>query len=68
MKDEERQKLVEIISEELSFDYVPYLSEKDILSQILKIKYCESCGKSLNLDDTCISCLRDTKISTIISD
>ena len=41
MKDEERQKLVRIISEELSFDYVPYLSEKDILSQILKIKYCE---------------------------
>ena len=68
MNIEERQKLVKIISEELSFDYVPYLSEKEILSQILKIKYCESCGKSLNLDDTCISCLRDSKISTIISD
>ncbi len=68
MNIEERQKLVEIISEELSFDYVPYLSEKEILTQILKIKYCEGCGKSLHLDENCISCLRDSKISKIISD
>lgn len=67
MKDEVKEKLIELLTKEISFDYTDYLSEEYILKDILKLKYCERCGKSMNLDDTCQPCSRDTKIDQILN-
>lgn len=66
MRDELKEKLIELLTKEISFDYTDYFSEDYILKEILKLKYCERCGKSMGLNDVCQPCSRDSKIDEII--
>lgn len=66
MNNYEKEKLIELLTKQISFDYSDYFSEDYILKEILKLKYCEKCGKSMALDDVCQPCSRDTKIDEII--
>ena len=66
MNNYEKEKLIELLTKQITFDYTDYFSEDYILKDILKLKYCEKCGKSMNLDDTCQPCSRETKIDEII--
>ena len=66
MNNYEKEKLIELLTKQISFDYSDYFSEDYILKDILKLKYCDKCGKSMGLDDVCQPCDRDSKIDEII--
>ena len=41
MNNYEKEKLIELLTKQITFDYTDYFSEDYILKDILKLKYCE---------------------------